>query len=89
MWSGSAFMCQSREISLRHIRFLDAIGDCNNGAIIGKGITISNNSYTSHLYVTLSTELIGRSVYCSLDDGINFLPIGTRNLSLSIGTAAI
>ena len=85
MWSGSAFMCQSREISLRHVRFPNAVGDCNNRAITGKAIAVTNNSYTSHLYVMLSAELIGRSVNCSLDDGVNFLLIGSRYLSLSTG----
>ena len=86
MWAGSAFMCQGGEIPLRHFGFLEAIGECNDGAIIGQGVDIAiNNSltyYTSHLYVTLSPELLGRTVTCSVDDG-DLIHVGASNLTVS------
>ena len=83
MWAGTAFMCQGEEISLRHVRFLDSIGACNNGAIVAQGVSIENNHYTSRINVTLNSELVGRNVTCSLDDGINLNPIGEINLVLN------
>ena len=80
VWAGTAFMCQGGEISLRHVRFLDSIGACNNGAIVAQGVSVKNNHYTSHINVTLSSELVGRNVTCSLDDGMNLISIGEINL---------
>ena len=83
MWAGSAFMCQAGEISLRHVRFLEAFGECNNDAVIGRGIEIANNSYTSHLYITLTPELVGKTVTCSVDDGTNLISVGASSLTVS------
>ena len=85
VWSGSAFMCQGEEIPLRHFGFLAASGECNNGAIIGRGVEITNNNcYTSQLSVRLSLELVGRTVTCSIDDGLNSVTqVGTTNLTVS------
>ena len=62
MWAGNTFMCQTGEITLRHVGFLEAVGECNGGAIIGRGIDTTNNNFTSRLYIVLSSELIGRSI---------------------------
>ena len=85
VWSGSAFMCQGGEIPLRHVGFLEAGGECNNGAVIGRGIEIINNCYTSQLSVLLSPELIGRTITCSVDDGLSssLVEVGTSNLTIS------
>ena len=76
-------MCQGGEISLRHVRFLDSIGECNDGAIVAQGVSVHNNQYISHLNVILSSELVGRTVTCSLDDGANLNAIGAINLVLN------
>ena len=85
MWSGSAFMCQAREISLRHGRFnqMEAIGSCNDGAIVGRGVASNGDQYTSQLDVTLSSGLIGRTVTCSVDDGVGSTEIGTTTLAVN------
>ena len=83
VWAGSAFMCQGGEISLTHVRFLDSIGACNDGAIIAQGVSLHDNHYTSHLNVTLSSELVGRTVSCSLDDGTQLTSIGSIILALN------
>ena len=79
MWSGTAFSCQSGEISLRHGRFMDAVGSCNNGAIIGRGVTSEGNQYTSRLDVTMSNDLVGKTVTCSVDDNL----IGSMTLAIN------
>ena len=88
VWTGSAFMCPSEEIALIHVRFLAAVGACNNGAIFGKGVSSTNSNYTSHLTVMLQPELVGRSITCSVDIG-DLISIGTGNLTISKGSCLI
>ena len=85
VWAGNAFTCPAGEITLRHVGFLDVIGECNGGAIIGRGIDTTNNNFTSYLYIVLSSELIGRSISCSLDDGTSLIPVGDAILTVSAG----
>jgi hypothetical protein len=59
------------EILLRHSNFQNAIGECNNGAIRGYNIENDNNFFTSRLDVRLSADLQGRTISCSVDDGIS------------------
>ena len=79
-------MCQGREIALRHIRFVGAIGECNDGAIVGEGIAVDNvhnsTSFISHLNVTLSFELLERTVTCSTD-GSDLVTVGSSILSIN------
>ena len=60
VWKGGAFHCPSNkhEIELLHSRFTsesedEAFGYCNDGAIVGRGLRVENNSYTSQLNVKL------------------------------------
>lgn len=76
-------MCQGGEISLRHVDFLSAIGECNSGAVIARGIKINNSRFTSQLTVRLSQGLIGRSVTCSVEDGPNLIEVGSGDLTVS------
>ena len=83
VWGGTAFNCAGRnEISLRHRQFPNAIGECNDGSIVGYSIQIAGNCYTSRLDVRLSADLQGRTVNCSVDDGAVTL-IGTMTLIVS------
>ena len=82
MWSGTAFDCSAGEISILHSSFVGIAGSCNNGAIIGRGVTLNGNQYTSHLDVVLSDELVGRTVTCSVDDG-NLNLIGNMSLTIN------
>ena len=87
MWAGSAFICQGSEISLQHSRFVDntAVGECNNGGIVGRGIRVNGSIYTSHLNVTLTPEVIGKTVNCLFDDGSENTPVGQLALMVSNG----
>ena len=78
-------MCQGGEISLQHLHFLQATGSCNNGAIVGRGVAENNfnDRFTSRLSVTMTSELVGRTVTCFVDDGATVTSIGTLTLSLS------
>ena len=78
-------MCQGGEIVLKHISLSDSIGECNGGAIIAQGVGVDGNSYTSRLTVTLSPELIGTTVICSVDTTTDLIPIGSHTLRLSSG----
>ena len=86
VWGGTAFNCTSilNEILLRHNNFQIATGECNNGAISGYSIENVDNSFTSCLDVRLSTNLQGRTINCSVDDGIgSVIPIGTKTLTVT------
>ena len=85
VWAGTAFMCGGNEIPLRHNQAEGDMGECNNGAIIGYGIQFVSNYYTSRLDVTLSPELDGRTVTCSVNDGNNVMSVGTRTLMITTG----
>ena len=86
VWGGTAFNCTGRnEISLRHNRFGvgNAIGECNDGALVAYSIQVANNCFTSRLDVRLSADLQGRTITCSVDDG-DVTPIG--NIILIVST---
>ena len=87
VWKGGAFHCPSNkhEIVLLHSRFTsesedEAFGECNDGAIVGRGLRVENNSYTSQLNVTLTSDLAGESIECVHDDGINITKVGSLNI---------
>ena len=80
VWLGSAFDCvySSNEIGLSHGRFAISIRrTCNNGAIVRQSLGVENNSYTSQLNVTVSRDLIGKSVTCVHDNGTYVYAIGS------------
>lgn len=83
VWSGSAFMCGARKISLRHNDFQAAMGICNEGAIVAYSVENVDNCYTSRLDVTLSDELQGQSISCSRDDGSTPTTLGLSTLNIS------
>ena len=83
VWGGTAFNCAGiNEISLRHNSFESAIGECNDGAIVGYSIGNVGNCYTTRLDVRLSADLQGQTVTCSVDDSDVTL-LGTRTLIVS------
>ena len=70
VWQGSAFDCQESndEISLRHSEFTSSeYRACNNGTIVGQGIKVEGNSYTSQL--TVSTKSYKGIIECIYDNG--------------------
>jgi hypothetical protein len=81
VWGGTAFNCIGNVILLRHENFPNAIGECNNGAIRGYSIeNVDNIFFTSRLDVRLSADLQGRTISCSVDDGTDMIPVGTKTL---------
>ena len=71
VWSGSAFNCENsaNEMVLLHRRFglsdRDYTKTCNNGAISGRGVRVSDDFYTSQVNVTISRDLIGKTIECA------------------------
>ena len=66
VWTGSGFSCSGNEIVLLHTEYADrmAVGMCNNGAIIGQGLSVNGNRYTSELRVNASSGLNNTAVRC-------------------------
>ena len=71
VWSGTAFDCENSAngMVLLHSRFglsdRDYTKTCNNGAISGRGVTASDSFYTSQVNVTISRDLIGKTIECA------------------------
>ena len=82
VFQGSGFHCQSsrNEIKLLHSRFNSSggtNGTCNNGAIVGQSKNVENNVYTSLLYITISSDLIGSTIECLYDNGTSTETVGS------------
>ena len=74
VWKGDIFDCpdHSNEITLRHFKFHSSVtGQCNAGAVIGQGLRIDGNLYTSELSILYSESFAGRNLTCNNDDGVN------------------
>ena len=86
VWGGTAFQCTGDSITLRNSDFgsvsSPAVGECNDGQIIGRGVSQENNSYTSQLNITLSEGLVGETVTCGVDSG-SLTSIGSVILATS------
>ena len=68
-WIG---ICSGSEaITLAHAQFSDgsALGTCNSGSIVGRGVSVVNDTgvpcYTSELSFNASSNLNGRTVECN------------------------
>ena len=89
IWNGSAFDCDSpnNEIILLHSRF-NLTNDiapltCNNGAIVGQGVRVNSNNYTSQVNVTLRSELVGKDIKCSHESGSSVSLIGNTSIFIA------
>ena len=74
VWRGTAIQCSglNKHIPLRHSNFNASekpYGECNNGAITARAIGAVDNRYISQLNVTVSRELINKTVECVYDGG--------------------
>jgi hypothetical protein len=71
VWNGNAFNCPNThdEIILLHPfqSNVDHARTCNNGNIVGRSIKTDTNIHTSRLYVKVSNDLIGKSIFCTSD----------------------
>ena len=84
VWRGSAFDCSSanNEIALIHSLFGSksstvAAGECNSGSIHAHSVRVEGNCYTSQLYITVTTNMIGKTVECVYDNTSIESVIGT------------
>ena len=87
LWTGTAFSCNSNEILLRHTQFSlqgGTSGSCNNGAISGWSIGVTDRCYSSELNVTVSPDLNGRTILCN-HDGTSQRSIGASTLNVVTG----
>ena len=76
MWKGDIIDCpdHSNEIILQHINFDSQVtGECNAGAVIGRGLRIDGNCYTSELGIVYRESFSGRNVTCIYDNGITII----------------
>ena len=68
IWQGSAFDCEQNHnmVRLRHTAYAtEAVGDCNDRAIMASSIGVSNNDYyTSMLNITVGQEMNNETVDC-------------------------
>ena len=85
IWTGSAFNCtgNSNEITLGHSSnsFRLEAGSCNNRSIIGRGVEVVDDHYTSQLNITFSCAMIGKTVKCFYDNFNTTVTVGTLNIT--------
>lgn len=75
----------SNEIILIHSRFNMSTGTsktCNNGKVVGYSLPVynSNNCYTSLLRITVTQDMIGKSITCVYDNGRTTKEIGSFSM---------
>ena len=71
IWNGTAFSgCPQDEIILFHYQFTSrrgSIGTCNEGDIVGQGLIVEGNDYTSQLNLTITPDTVGKTINCAYD----------------------
>jgi hypothetical protein len=73
VWQLGNVNCEDKgtqdEITLLHnyTKFTQ-IRTCNNGAIVVQGIDAVNSSYTSQLNITVTYDMVGKTIECSNSD---------------------
>ena len=72
IWNGTAFLgsCLQDEILLQHHQFTSTggtTGTCNNGDIVGHSLGVQGDNYTSQLNVTITPDIIGKTIMCAYD----------------------
>ena len=93
VWTGSAFNCTNREISLFHSDYGNTegvYGECGN--IRGQSVnTINSNisssvrGYVSRLIVRVTSDTIGKSIECQYDDGTTYTSVGRVTIAATTG----
>lgn len=88
VWKGSAFDCPDKNdtVNLVHSQFSTenarASGTCNNGMIVGYGIKVEDDCFTSQLNVTVTSDLDGKDIICVHDNGSSELVIGNVTIDV-------
>ena len=87
IWKGTALDCHSstNEIVILPSDSVNRSITCNNGEIVGRLVRRENNSYVSQLSVSVSSEVIGGSIGCYHEVGVDALEIGTLRLATTTG----
>ena len=90
VFQGSAIKSEcessSNEIILLHSRYNltdGAIATCKNGSIVGKSLRVDDykHCYVSHLDLSFSSDLIGKTVKCIYDNGTSEIVVGSHIIS--------
>ena len=86
VWRGSAFSgCSNNHIQLRHTQFEagTAVGECNDGVIVGHGVKMVDLNFTSQLIIHLdvNSTLEGRTVECVYNDGLHETVTGNYTIT--------
>ena len=61
-----------------------ASGECNNGAITGRGVRNHDDAFTSQLNVSVIRSLEGKTVECVYDNGTT-TAIGSSSIIITTG----
>ena len=73
IWTGSALNCpsSSNNIYLLHNRITSyrTYGSCNNGSIVAGILSVEDNLYISQLNVTITSDILGKTIGCGYDNG--------------------
>ena len=82
------FDCPSSENEFLFIHmssFTEGLLGCNNGAILGRGIRVMGNNYTSQVTIRVDPSMDGKTVICSYDNGASITVIGNSSIQLIKG----
>ena len=89
LWRGTLFDCPQAgsEITLRHSLFASnqVFRICNDGDIIGHGLEVVNNCYTSQLNVTVRESFNNKTVHCVLSSSEGIRTVGKSILKVLSG----
>jgi hypothetical protein len=89
LWRGTAFDCPLGDsaIILRHSQFASnqEIGSCNNGDLVGRGLGVVNDCYTSQLNVTVRENFNNKTVRCAFTSSVGTRISGESLLSVASG----
>ena len=94
VWTGSAFNCTSRQISLFHSRYGSTegtYGECDD--IVGQSVRVNANPidnhsagyYVSQLTVPIRSDIAGRTIECFYHDGDTVTSVGRLIITTIIG----
>ena len=87
VWEVTAFGCEIPLLHTRFGQFKVEEKNCNNGDIIGRSVVVEmengSNHYISRLVVVVKSEIFGKDIQCTYDDGVNVSLVGSINLSAS------
>jgi aerobic-type carbon monoxide dehydrogenase small subunit (CoxS/CutS family) len=90
VWKGTAFdQCVNDELNLLHSHFGNQVQKCNNGSIIVQGLRVEEDCYTSELTITVSSDMIGKTVQCIHYDVNREISIGTLIINYSTGKLTV